>query len=178
MEFLRSFLRRHFAGKPVVESQNVRCLHRLRFQLLCFFVPLKRRANGSNNSQHCRELLRSFWQWCANGCDNSQQHATTCNKVCKRTQHVTFNNVWSCWPTMFRPFAWDFTQQGTIPLTVWNLLFTDGSLQVLNQNPNLKEMKERSACGLIQININRTWPRLCMDQRLVEFSLSAQCLQN
>ena len=109
MEFLRSFLRRHFAGKPVVESQNVRCLHRLRFQLLCFFVPLKRRANGSNNSQHCRELLRSFWQWCANGCDNSQQHATTCNKVCKRTQHVTFNNVWSCWPTMFRPFAWDFT---------------------------------------------------------------------
>ena len=124
------------------------------------------------------ELLRSFWQWCANGCDNSQQHAARCNKVCKRTQHVTFNNVWSCQPTMFRPFAWDFTQQGTMPLTVWNLLFTDGSLQVLNQNPNLKEMKERSACGLIQININRTWPRLYMVQRRVEFSLTAQCLQN
>ena len=95
---------------PEVISQNVGCLHRLRFQLLCCFVPLKLRANGSNNSQHCWELLRSFWQWCANGCDNSQQHdAARCNKVCKRTQHVTFNNVWSCWPTMFRPFAWDFT---------------------------------------------------------------------
>ena len=79
------------------------------FNFSVFFVPLKLRANGSNNSQHCWELLRSFWQWCANGCDNSQQHAARSNKVCKRTQHVTFNNVWSCWPTMFRPFAWDFT---------------------------------------------------------------------
>ena len=25
--------------------------------------------------------------------NNSQQHATTCNRVCKRTQHVTANNV-------------------------------------------------------------------------------------
>ena len=25
------------------------------------------------------------WQWCANGCNNSQQCAITCNKVCKRT---------------------------------------------------------------------------------------------
>ena len=31
--------------------------------------------------------------------------ATTCNKVCKRTQHVTSNNVGSCWPKMLRPFA-------------------------------------------------------------------------
>ena len=35
----------------------------------------------------------------------AQQHATTCNSVCKRTQHVTSNNVGSCWPTMLRPFA-------------------------------------------------------------------------
>ena len=36
----------------------------------------------------------------------AQQHPTTCNRVCKRTQHVlTFNNVGSCWLTMMRPFA-------------------------------------------------------------------------
>ena len=29
MEFLRSFLRRHFAGKPVVASRNVGCFLRL-----------------------------------------------------------------------------------------------------------------------------------------------------
>ena len=52
------------------------------------------------------ELLRPCWQWCANGCNNSQQHGTTCNKVCKRTQHVASNNVGSCWPTMLRRFAW------------------------------------------------------------------------
>ena len=27
--------------------------------------------------------------------------ATTCNRVCKRTQHVTSNNVGSCWSTIF-----------------------------------------------------------------------------
>ena len=37
--------------------------------------------------------------------NNTQQHPTTCNRVCKRTQHVTSNNVGSCWPTMLRPFA-------------------------------------------------------------------------
>ena len=26
-------------------------------------------------------------------------------RVCKRTQHVTSNNVGSCWPTILRPFA-------------------------------------------------------------------------
>ena len=35
----------------------------------------------------------------------AQQHATTCNRVCNRTQHVTSNNVGSCWSTMLRPFA-------------------------------------------------------------------------
>ena len=34
-----------------------------------------------------------------------QQHATTCNRVCKRTQRVTSNNVGSWWPTMLRSFA-------------------------------------------------------------------------
>ena len=30
----------------------------------------------------------------------AQQHTTTCNRVCKPTQHVTSNNVGTCWPTM------------------------------------------------------------------------------
>ena len=32
----------------------------------------------------------------------AQQHTTTCNRVCKPTQHVTSNNVGTCWPTMPR----------------------------------------------------------------------------
>ena len=40
--------------------------------------------------------------------NNTQQHPTTCNRVCKRTLHVTSNNVGSCWPTMLRPFARGF----------------------------------------------------------------------
>ena len=30
--------------------------------------------------------------------NDSQQHAITFNRVCKRTQHLTFNIVESCWP--------------------------------------------------------------------------------
>ena len=32
--------------------------------------------------------------------NNSQLHTATCNRVCKQTQHVTSNNVGSCWPIM------------------------------------------------------------------------------
>ena len=42
-------------------------------------------------------------------CNKSQQHATTHNMVCKRSQHVGPNNVASCWPTMLRAFARAFT---------------------------------------------------------------------
>ena len=79
-------------------------------------------ANGHNNSQHCwpnnvgsccvhlhmAKSLISF-KLCATTPNNTQQHcnniATTCNRVCQWTQHVTFNNVESCWPTMLHPFA-------------------------------------------------------------------------
>ena len=37
--------------------------------------------------------------------NKSQQHATTHNMVCKRSQHVGTNNVASCRPTMLRAFA-------------------------------------------------------------------------
>ena len=47
----------------------------------------------------------------------AQQHAARYNRVCKRTHHVTSNNVGSCWLSMFRPFALCFkcsTVDGTI----------------------------------------------------------------
>ena len=54
---------------------------------------------------------KKCWELLAEKCDrfqtlrnNTRQHPTTCNKV-KRTQHVTSNNVGSCWPTVLRPFA-------------------------------------------------------------------------
>ena len=37
--------------------------------------------------------------------NNSQQHATICNRVCKRTEHATSNSTGSCWPTLSRPFT-------------------------------------------------------------------------
>ena len=42
---------------------------------------------------------------CVTTPNNTQQHTTTFNVVCIRTQHVTSNNAGSCWPAMFRPFA-------------------------------------------------------------------------
>ena len=72
-----------------------------------FLDSLKLRANGRNDSQQsCLRLhgAKKFdrFQTLRN---NSQQHATTCNRVCKRTQHVSSNNVGNCWPSMLRPFA-------------------------------------------------------------------------
>ena len=37
--------------------------------------------------------------------NNFQQHLTPCNRVCKRTQRVTSNNVRCCWQTISGPFA-------------------------------------------------------------------------
>ena len=84
---------------------------------LTMLRPFVRSLIRRNISQHCCpmlgqqfwEMLRPCWQWCAKGCDNSQQHATACNRVCKRTQHVTSSNVGSCWPTKMRPFAQSLT---------------------------------------------------------------------
>ena len=57
----------------------------------------------------CWELLAEKFDRFQTLRNNTQQHPTTCNRVCKRTQHVTSNNVGSCWPTMLRPFAQGFT---------------------------------------------------------------------
>ena len=76
---------------------------------------LRLRANGRNNPQQCWELLANSVASVCTGLklwpvsNFAQQHPTTCNRVCKRTQHVTSNNVGSCWPTMLPPFARGFT---------------------------------------------------------------------
>ena len=61
--------------------------------------------------QHCCATIRrsrnkrnvgSFWLKSLTG---FKLCATNSNGVCKRTQHVTSNNVGSCWSTILRPFA-------------------------------------------------------------------------
>jgi len=80
----------------------------------------------------------------------AQQHATTSNnmqQLCKRTQHVTSNNVGSCWPTM-RPFA---RSLGSIPFPC-NL--SDGQKNVpgffLGKNNSSENKAE------VSVNLSRT----------------------
>ena len=63
--------------------------------------------------QQCWEVLAQKFDRFQTLRNNSQQHATTCNRVCKRTQHVTSNNVGSCWPTLLLPFARGFRKDLT-----------------------------------------------------------------
>ena len=63
------------------------------------------------NIQQCWELLANNVALVCTGLkvrqvsNLAQQHPTAWNWVCKRTQHVTSNNVGSCWPTILRSFA-------------------------------------------------------------------------
>ena len=67
--------------------------------------PLLRHASVITQQKKCWELLAEKFDRFQTLRNNAQQHPTTCNKVCKRTQHVTSNNVGSCRSTMLRPFA-------------------------------------------------------------------------
>ena len=83
---------------------------------------LKLCANGCNNSQHCWpnnigsccicfHMAKSLTGFilCTTTPDNTQQPATTCNRVCKQTQLVISNNGGSSWPKVLGPFffwAW------------------------------------------------------------------------
>ena len=70
---------------------------------------LLRYASAITEQKKCWELLAEKFDRFQTLHNNTQQHPTTCNRVCKRTQHVTSNNVGSCWPTMLRPFARGFS---------------------------------------------------------------------
>ena len=77
-------------------------------------------ANGSNivalrfGDHRTKEMLGVIgWNvWPVS--NFAQQHATTCNRVSQRTQHVTSNNAGSCWSTMLRPFARSLRVQSSI----------------------------------------------------------------
>ena len=60
MEFLRSFLRRHFAGKPVVSSRNVLSFLRLFFLLVLVYFTLFRHED-STLWQRMKQDLRPNW---------------------------------------------------------------------------------------------------------------------
>ena len=70
---------------------------------------LCRNALVITEQKKCWELLAEKFDRFQTLRNNTQQHPTSCNMVCKRTQHVTSNNVGSCWSTMLRPFASSLT---------------------------------------------------------------------
>ena len=62
----------------------------------------------------------------SNFATNSQKHATSCNRVCKETHHVTSNNVDSCWPTKLWSFAFLMSFKVYIPCLSVSVLTTAG----------------------------------------------------
>ena len=70
---------------------------------------LLRYASTITEQKKWLELLAEKFNWFQTLPNNRQQHPTTYNRVWKRTQHVTSNNVGGCWSTMLRPFARSLT---------------------------------------------------------------------
>ena len=58
----------------------------------------------------CWELLAPTFDRFQTLSNNSQEHSTTCTRVCKLTQHVTSNNVGNCQPTVLRSIARSFSK--------------------------------------------------------------------
>ena len=54
---------------------------------------LLRYASAITEQKECWELLAEKFDRFQTLRNNTQQYPTTCNRVCKRTQHVTSNNV-------------------------------------------------------------------------------------
>ena len=57
---------------------------------------------GDHWTKEMLELLGQKFDWFQPLPKHCQQRALTCNRACKRRQHVTSNNGWSCWPTMLQ----------------------------------------------------------------------------
>ena len=94
---------------------------------------LLRYSSAITKQKKCWELLAEEFDRFQTLRNNTQQHPTTCNRVCKRTQHVTSNNVGSCWRTMLRPFARGFK--------IWNEIPTNP--KGLPENSFKKSIKEK-----------------------------------
>ena len=59
--------------------------------------PLLRYALAITEQKKCWELLAQKFDRFHTLCSNPQRHGTTCNKVCKHTQHATSKNAGSFW---------------------------------------------------------------------------------
>ena len=67
---------------------------------------LLRYASAITEQKKCWELLAEKFDRFQTLRNNTQEHPTTCNRACKRTQHVTSNS------TMLHPFARGLTIDG------------------------------------------------------------------
>ena len=72
---------------------------------------LLRYASAITKQRKCWELSVQKFDRFQSLRNNSQQHTTAYNKVYKRTQHVSSNNVGTCWSRKVRPFAQGFIWQ-------------------------------------------------------------------
>ena len=66
---------------------------------------LLRHASAITEQKKCWELLAEKFDRFQTLRNNTQQHPTTCNRVCKRTQHVTSNNVASVCKELIRSIS-------------------------------------------------------------------------
>ena len=57
---------------------------------------LLRYALAITEQNKCWELWAQKFDWFQTLRNNSQQHATTCNRVCKRIEQVASNNIGQC----------------------------------------------------------------------------------
>ena len=67
---------------------------------------LLRYALTITEQKKCWELMAEKFERFQTLRNNTQQHPTICNRLCKRTQHVTSHNVGSCWPTSASVCTW------------------------------------------------------------------------
>ena len=84
---------------------------------------LLRYASAITEQKKCWELLPEKFYRFQTLRNNAQQHPRTCNRVCKRTQDVTSNNVGSCWSTMLHPFAGSLMLCNNIILMIFLYLY-------------------------------------------------------
>ena len=94
-------------------------------------------ASGITEQKKFWELLAKRCEWFQTLRNNSQQRATTCNRVCKRTRHVTCKNFGSWWPAKLRRMAWGL-------ISFENVSFFSGVDAILNHFACLSTSK-RSA---------------------------------
>ena len=106
MEFLRLFLRRHFAGKPVVASRNVGCFVRLKTKwplrndcrnsilMTCHYPDLGRASDWLKQISHTAQPIRSTTQiWVVTQHQYGISALVSQTSFCRKTS----GGVSKCW---------------------------------------------------------------------------------